>query len=98
MTFDFEDLEPVVERVRLEGDEYEKSRRRANKDELTSQASMEIYRSLDSLPIEHKSIIQIALEDALESGQLLGYPMVSSRIRVLDGRWSNIRSRNALIF
>ena len=59
---------------------------------------MEIYRSLDSLPVEHKSIIQTALEDALESGQLLGYPMVSSRIRVLDGRWSNIRSRNALIF
>lgn len=98
MTFDFEDLEPVVERVKLEGDEYEKSRRRANKDELTAQAAMEIYRSLDSLPIEHKNIIRTSLEDALESGQLLGYPMVSSRIRVLDGRWSNLRSRNALIF
>jgi hypothetical protein len=26
--FDFEDLEPVVERIKLEGDEYEKSRKR----------------------------------------------------------------------
>lgn len=98
VTFDFEDLEPVVDRVKLDGDEYEKSKRRANKDELTSQAAMEIYRSLDSLPIEHKSIMRIALEDVLESGQLLGYPMVSARIRVLDGRWSNLRSRNPLIF
>lgn len=52
--FDFEDLEPVVERIKLEGDEYEKSRKRRNKDELTSSATMEIYRSLDSLPPEHK--------------------------------------------
>ena len=91
-------MEPVVERVKLEGDEYEKSRRRANKEELIAQASMELYRSLDSLPLEHKSIIRSSLEDAMESGQLLGYPMVSTRIRVLDGRWSNLRSRNALIF
>ena len=33
--YDFEDLEPVSERVKLEGDEYEKSRKRRNKDELT---------------------------------------------------------------
>lgn len=52
--FDFEDLEPVVERIKLEGDEYEKSRKRRNKDELTATATMEIYRSLDSLPVEHK--------------------------------------------
>ena len=51
--FDFEDLEPASERVKLEGDEYEKSRARRNKDELTATASPEIYRSLDSLPIEH---------------------------------------------
>ena len=96
--FDFEDLEPVVERVKLEGDEYEKSKRRANKEELTSQAAMEIYRSLDSLPADHKETMRFSLEDALESGQLLGYPMVNARVRVLDGRWSNLRSRNALIF
>ena len=54
MTFDFEDLEPVTERVKLEGDEYQKSHKRRNRDELTASATMEMYRSLDSLPIEHK--------------------------------------------
>lgn len=58
MVFDFEDLEPVAERVKLEGDEYEKSRERRNKDELTASASMEVYRSLDSIPIEHKMILK----------------------------------------
>ena len=59
---------------------------------------MEIYRSLDSLPIESKLAMKEAIEDALECGQLLGYPMVNTRVRVLDGRWSNLRSRNPLIF
>ena len=36
--FDFEDLEPVSERVKLEGDEYEKSNKRRNKEELTASA------------------------------------------------------------
>ena len=52
--FDFEDLEPTTERIKLEGDEYEKSRARKNREELTATATMEIYRSLDSLPLEHK--------------------------------------------
>ena len=42
----------MADRVRLEGDEYEKSRARRNKDEATAGASMEIYRSLDSLALE----------------------------------------------
>ena len=54
VTFDFEDLEPVAERVKLEGDEYQKSYKRRNRDELTASATMEMYRSLDSLPIDHK--------------------------------------------
>ena len=61
--FDFEDLEPVIERIKLEGDEYEKSRKRRNKDELTATATMEIYRSLDSLPVEHKLQMKEAIED-----------------------------------
>lgn len=61
---------------------------------MTHSATMEIYKSLDSLPLEHKVVIREALEDALESGQLLGYPMVNTRVRILDGRWSNIRSKN----
>jgi translation elongation factor EF-G len=84
--------------VKLEGDEYEKSRARRNKDETTSTASMEIYRSLDSLPVEHKMAMREALQDALDCGTLLGYPMVNTRVRILDGRWSNLRSKSPLIF
>ena len=36
--FEFENLEPVTERIKLEGDEYEKSRARRNKEELTAGA------------------------------------------------------------
>lgn len=98
VVFDFEDLEPMTERVKLEGDEYEKSRARKNRDELTATATMEIYRSLDSLPPEHKIQMREALNDALLCGSLLGYPMVNTRIRVLDGRHSNLRSKSPLIF
>ena len=49
ITRDYESLDPVQERIKLEGDEYESKRR--NKDLATS-ASYEIYRSLESLPLE----------------------------------------------
>lgn len=39
-----------------------------------------------------------AIEDSLMSGSLLGYPLVNTRVRILDGRWSNIRSKNPVIF
>jgi len=39
-----------------------------------------------------------AIEDSLMSGSLLGYPMVNVRVKILDGKWSNIRSRNPVIF
>ena len=39
-----------------------------------------------------------AIEDSLMSGSLIGYPIVNTRVRIIDGRWSNIRSRNPLIF
>lgn len=96
--FDFEHLEPVIERVKLEGDEYEKSKARRNKEEITAGATIEIYRSLDSLPMEIKVAMKEAIEDALLCGTLLGYPMVNTRVRILDGRWSNLRSKNPLIF
>ena len=85
----------MQERIKLEGDEYESKRR--NKD-LAASSSYEIYRSLDSLPIEGKASMQAAIEDSLMSGSLLGYPLVNVRVRILDGRWSNIRSKNPLIF
>lgn len=96
--FDFEDLEPVTDRVKLEGSEYEKSKKRRNKEELTATANVEVYRSLECLPIESKLAMREAISDALLSGQLLGYPMVNTRVRVLDGRWSNLRSRGPLVF
>jgi len=59
---------------------------------------MEIFKSLDSLPIECVVAMREAIEDSLMSGSLIGYPIVNTRVRVIDGRWSNIRSRNPLIF
>lgn len=79
----------------MEGDEYESKRR--NKD-LAASASYEIYRSLDSLPIECKIQMKSSIEDSLMSGSLLGYPLVNIRVKIVDGRWSNIRSKNPLIF
>jgi translation elongation factor EF-G len=59
---------------------------------------MEIYKSLDSLPIEHLQLMKESIEDALLCGTLLGYPMVNTRVRILDGRHSNLRSKSPLIF
>jgi len=42
--------------------------------------------------------MQQAINDSLLSGSLLGYPLVNVRVKILDGRWSNIRSKNPLIF
>jgi elongation factor G len=85
----------VQERVKLEGDEYESKRR--NKD-LATASSFEIYRSLDSLSLENKISMQAAINDGLMSGSLIGYPLVNVRVKILDGRWSNIRSKNPIIF
>jgi len=59
---------------------------------------MEIFKSLDSLPIECLVAMEEAIKDSLMSGSLIGYTIVNTRVRILDGRWSNIRSRNPLIF
>lgn len=59
---------------------------------------MEIFKSLDSLPLESIVLLKESIEDSLMSGSLLGYPIVNTRVRILDGRWSNIRSKNPLIF
>jgi hypothetical protein len=48
----------VQERIKLEGDEYESKRR--NKD-LAASASYEIYRSLDSMPLECRLQMQQAI-------------------------------------
>ena len=42
--------------------------------------------------------MRMAIDDCLMSGTLLGYPIVNMKVKVLDGRWSNIRSKNPVIF
>jgi hypothetical protein len=59
---------------------------------------MEIYKSLDSLNMECQHAMREAIETNLMGGSLLGYPLVNTRVIVEDGRWSNIRSKNPLIF
>jgi hypothetical protein len=95
---DFDKLAPVSERIKLDGDEYDTGNKRQNKTDAAAGATMEIFKSLDSIPMENMIAIQEAIEDCLMSGNLLGYPIVNTRVRILDGRWSNIRSRNSLIF
>jgi hypothetical protein len=97
IVFDFEELAPFMERVKLEGDEYDTGNKWKNKTDAAAGATLEIFRSLDSLNLELKEVLKKTIEDSLLSGFLLGYPIVNSRIRVLDGRWSNIRTKNPLI-
>ena len=68
------------------------------KKDAAAGASMEIFKSLDSLPMESLFSVREAIQDGLMSGSLLGYPIVNTRVRILDGRWSNIRSKSDLIF
>ena len=88
----------MVERVKLDGDEYGTGKKYLDKKDSAAGASMEIFKSLDSLPLESREILKESISDALMSGTLLGYPVVNTRVRVIDGRWSNIRSKNPLIF
>ena len=59
---------------------------------------MEIFKSLECLPLDSREAMRAAITDSLMSGTLLGYPIVNTRVRILDGRWSNIRSKSPLIF
>ena len=96
--FDCDSLEPSVERVKLDGDEYSTGRKNLDKKDAAAGASMEIFKSLECLPLEAREALRQAIDDSLMSGTLLGYPIVNTRVRILDGRWSNIRSKNPLIF
>ena len=98
VVFDCDDLEPVAERIKLEGDEYLTGKKYLDKKDSAAGASMEIFKSLEALPIDCREALKSAINDCLMSGSLLGYPMVNTRVRVLDGRFSNIRSKNPLIF
>ena len=90
-------MTPFSERIKLDGDEYDTGKQHLNKKDLAAGASLEIFRSLDSMDVEHKAYLRKAIEDNLLSGSLLGYPIVNTRVRVVDGRWSNIRTKNPLV-
>ena len=96
--FDCDELEPVIEKVKLDGDEYNTGRKYLDKKDSAAGASMEIFKSLECMPQELREVLRTAINDSLLSGTLLGYPIVNTRVRVIDGRWSNIRSKNPLIF
>jgi len=96
--FDCDSLQPVVERVKLDGDEYSTGKKYLDKKDSAAGASMEIFKSLESLPLECREALRTAINDSLMSGTLLGFPIVNTRVRVVDGRWSNIRSKNPLIW
>lgn len=98
LIFDCDEIEPVIERVKLDGDEYSTGKKYLDKKDSAAGASMEIFKSLECLPLECREALKEAINDTLLSGTLLGYPVVNTRIRVIDGRWSNIRSKNPLIF
>ena len=50
--FDFDGLEPVTERVKLDGDEYTTGKRHLDRKDAASSATMEIFKSLECLPPE----------------------------------------------
>lgn len=98
VVWDCDSLEPQMERVKLEGDEYSTGKKHLDKKDSAAGASMEIFKSLECLPEESRDALRQAIEDCMLSGTLLGYPIVNTRVRILDGRWSNIRSKSPLIF
>ena len=56
--FDCDQLEPVLERVKLDGDEYGTGNRRLDKKDSAAGASMEIFRSLECLPMECREALK----------------------------------------
>ena len=68
MIWDCDDLEPFSERVKLEGDEYNTGNRRLDKSDTAAGAQMEIFRSLDTLPMECRDALKKAILDTLMGG------------------------------
>ena len=67
--------------------ELKKSLRRDQRSE-----EYEVVKSLDTAPREMIKVIEESIRTNFESGPLLGYPVIKNRIRILDGKWSSIRS------
>ena len=86
ISYDYLNLDKFIERTKIEEVENLKINR-SNKSE-----DYEVLRSLDSLPPEFLEAIEISINDALDGGVLLGYPIINTIVRIEDGRWSSIRS------
>lgn len=85
---DYLKLEKRVERKKVEDDnELKKSLRRDQKGD-----EYEIFRSLDTAPVEFIGAIMETIHTTLESGPLLGYPVTKTKVKILDGKWSSLRS------
>ena len=81
-------LEKKVERRKIDDDpDLKKSLKRNQKSE-----EYEVLKSLDSAPSDIMAGIEQSINQALESGNLLGYPVINTKISILDGKWSSIRS------
>ncbi|CAI2384886.1 unnamed protein product [Moneuplotes crassus] len=88
ITRDYLKLEKRSERKKVDDDKLiKRGRSREVKGE-----DFELLRSLDSASAEILLGIEDAINTSLESGQLLGYPIVHTRVRIVDGKWSSLRS------
>lgn len=58
----------------------------------------EMFRSLESLSFDIFEELLQQIKDSLSSGSLLGYPVINAKVKIEDGRWSNIRSKNPIAF
>ena len=93
ITRDFLKLEKKSERRKVDDDSSLKfARGRDRKSE-----EYELLRSLDSAPLHIINAIEESINIALESGSLLGFPVINTKVRIIDGKWSSLRS-DKLIF
>ena len=54
--------------MKLEGDEYDTGSKRLNKKDAAAGATVEVYKSLDSLELQFKEVLKKSIEDSLLSG------------------------------
>jgi len=85
---DYRKLGKKSERIKIEGNQ---NLRRARGRERKSE-EFELLRSLDTAPRNIIIGIEDAINTALESGNLLGYPVIHTKVRIISGKWSSIRS------
>jgi len=97
------EVEPLSAKAKLGTNEYAIDIEKLNKTEIVEinkydpkyegiQASVETFKSIDSLSEESQFMIQEAFSNSLLSGKILGYKMIGVKITLKGGRWSNLRT------